>query len=490
MREDILDELGRFNPFGIIGGVATDAAASAWVGAMMAIFDSGLWILRLCLSAVDAFLTPDLSEDGPAAQVYQTTFWGAGALVLLMAFWQIGLAAGKRDGKSLGKVFIGGAQFIAVWFCWITYGTVLVAACGGITHALMDAMLNVDSWSDWSPLPPESGVMLMLHGGVEAGMATVLAALGAFLWLAAIGHFVVMLIRGASLMILAATTPIAAAGLVSDAGQAWFWKSVRWFHAAALTPVLSVLVIGIGVKLCEGVGKNMEAGIDQTIGSMVPGVVIVVISLGSPVVLFRLLAFVDPGTSSGAQMRAGLQAVGGIGGLLGGQSSAGGGTSSTASSTAPSGQSEGEQQGSDATTSRLTGALAKMGGAYGQGMNKVAAMSGKLASTGADEMNQTAVGDGSYFPDYQRGPQSFNPDQRGDTGENNSPDHDRDSPNGGPAPSLPSAPSTSGAPSAPTPSLPGPGGPSGGGGAAGAGGAGGGGGAGAASAAGSVPPVA
>ena len=62
-----------------------------------------------------------------------------------------------------------------------------------------------------------------------------------------------MLTRAGALIVLAATTPIAAAGLVSDVGRSWFWKSLRWFHAAAFTPVLMVLVLGVGIQMTSGV---------------------------------------------------------------------------------------------------------------------------------------------------------------------------------------------------------------------------------------------
>ena len=61
-------------------------------------------------------------------------------------------------------------------------------------------------------------------------------------------------------MVLAATTPISAAGLVSDAGRPWFWKSLRWFHAAAATPLLMVLVIGVGVQMAGGVATGAACG--------------------------------------------------------------------------------------------------------------------------------------------------------------------------------------------------------------------------------------
>ena len=86
---------------------------------------------------------------------------------------------------------------------------------------------------------------------------------------------------------LAATTPIAAAGLIGDAGRAWFWKSLRWFHAAAFAPVVMVLVFGLANQfttgIATGLGKDFSA-----IGTSVVGVVLILISVFSPLALFRI----------------------------------------------------------------------------------------------------------------------------------------------------------------------------------------------------------
>ncbi|WP_169834733.1 type IV secretion system protein [Nocardioides dokdonensis] len=104
----------------------------------------------------------------------------------------------------------------------------------------------MQTWPDWDPLGG-----LGVDDITEAGVATALAFLGIFLWLAAIGHVLVYLARAASLLVLVATGPLAAAGLVSDFTRSWFWKSLRWFHAAAFTPVLMVMVLGIGVQFAN-----------------------------------------------------------------------------------------------------------------------------------------------------------------------------------------------------------------------------------------------
>src|SRR5829696_3792903 len=140
--------------------------------------------------------------------------------------------------------------------------------------------------------------------------------MGLLLWLAAIGHLLVMITRSAALIVLAALTPAAAAGLVSDAGRVWFWKSLRWFLAAAFTPVLMVLMLGVGVQITTGVANGLANSTQQAIGTALPGVILILIACVAPVALFKLLAFVDPNTSSGAALRAGLAEAGGVRGLF------------------------------------------------------------------------------------------------------------------------------------------------------------------------------
>lgn len=477
-----IDLLGKFNPFGIAGDIAGKAVADGWTGIMMALWSSGLWVLRFALDVMDQWMTPDISASGPAAEVYRTTFWGAGALVLIMAFVQLAVAAFRRDGKSLARVIIGALQFGGVWSVAITYGVAVIAACSGLSHALMTSLLNINEWSQWQPMSDVD----VGKNSIEIGLATVLGILALFLWIAAIGHFVVMLTRAAALLILAAATPIAAAGLVSDTGRTWFWKSMRWFHAAALTPVLTVLMMGMGVKLTTGVAQGGTKTAEAAVGTAFPGVMLIMVSVVAPVALFKLLAFVDPGTSSGASMRTGMASAGGLQGLMSGGSQSS--TSSTASQSSSTGESAGEGQSSAATSSRfgtaLAGATGGAGSLFAAGLGAVTQIGATAASVGIDQMNQTGVGDSSYYPDYQRGSQRFNPDQR-DSGRGDNADdrQDQNSPEGQtpqiPAPSMPNMPPHGGTPSAGAAKT----------GAGGGGGASGGGSGGMAAAAAEVPPI-
>ena len=337
------------------------AAADAWTAAMMSLWSAGLFVLKLVLSFADTFLTPDLSEDGPGRHVYVYSFWIAASLVIVMAMLQLGLAAVRREGRSLARVAIGAAQFVMVWSCWLAYCVAVLAACNGVTKALMQALLGVDGWAEWNPAGT-TGV----HQVTDTVGATVLGLLGCVLWIAALGHLLVMLARAASLIVLVATGPIAAAGLVSEAGRSWFWKGLRWFHAAALTPVIIVLVLGIGVQLSTGVAAGLGDGVQKSIGTALPAVMLICISAVAPMALFKLLAFVDPGTPSGASFRQGMAMQGGLQGLLGGggQSATGGG-STTASQADDHGRSSGEAGAETSTTDRFTSSAATGLGSLG-----------------------------------------------------------------------------------------------------------------------------
>jgi hypothetical protein len=80
------------------------------------------------------------------------------------------------------------------------------------------------------------------------------------------------------------------------------------------------------------VANGLADKTQAAIGTALPGVILILISCFAPMALFKLLAFVDPGTSSGAAVRQGLAAQGGLQGLLGGMSGSQG-SSSAASST-------------------------------------------------------------------------------------------------------------------------------------------------------------
>lgn len=384
-----------WDPVAQLGGLVAQATTDAWTAMMLGLWDAGLWMLRLALSLMDGLLTPDLSTGGPAAAVYRTTFWLSAALAVLLAVAQLGLAAFRRDGQTLARLAVGVAQYGLVWVGWLGYAVLLLGACSGLTRALAAGLLDVTDWSSWQPLGG-----LELVDDVERGVATVLGLMGLLLWVGAVAHLLVMLTRAGALVVLAATAPVAAAGLVGDTGRAWFWKAFRWFHAAALTPVLMVLMLGVGVRLATDVAQGAADSAQAALAAAVPAVLLILMATFSPLVLFKLLAFTDPGTSSGAGMRAGLAAQGGVQGLLARGSGAGG---STAATTSAGGASAGEAAAGAATAGRFAAAgsaLGPVGTAAAAALAVVHATGTRGAAIAADLTNQMGVGHGTYIPDF------------------------------------------------------------------------------------------
>lgn len=391
-----------WDPFSALAGAAGNLISQGWIGLMLVIWNAGLWLLRLVLNFMDAFLTPDISEGGPGATVYQVTFWIGATLMLILALVQLGVAALRRDGKPLAKLLIGTFQFAIVWAGLLAYATTVLLAASGLTTAFMESLLNVTRWNSLELFKP-----FEVKDVTNGVLATILGLMGLLMVLAAIGHFFIMLVRAAAIMILIASAPISAAGLVGDLGQSWFWKTMRWFHAAAFTPPLVVLVMGIGVQMTTEVATG-AADLEGSIGTAIPGVLLICASVVSPVALFKLFAFVDPGTATGATLRTTLAASGGLQGFLqGGQQAAG---SSAASATTGEGRSAGEASAEDTQAARAHNALAAgagrlgpLGQALGAGIGALTGAGQAAVGMGADLTNQMGVGHNSYYPDFTAG---------------------------------------------------------------------------------------
>ena len=257
---------------------------------------------------------------------------------------------------------------------------------------------------------------------------------------ASFGYLLIMLVREAALIVLVATAPISAAGLVNDATKSWFWKSLRWYFSSLLIAPFAALVLGIGVKITQGVISGASDQTIHSVGMAVVGAVLIAIGAVSPMILFRLLAFVEPGTASGAAMRQAWSDAGGLAGVAG--NNAGNGTSAaTTAAAAGGGQSQGESTSESKTQSRMSAAL----GGFGEAMQAGTRMASKAADIGADVLNAAGVGHPGYGMSY-----ADEASNRGGRGGNNSGNASQDGAAGEPAGTSDQAtPASPGNPSAP-----------------------------------------
>jgi type IV secretion system protein TrbL len=397
------------NPLKWLGNEAKETLADGFTSMMMGIWSAGVWLLKTAFGLIDGF-TPNVA-DPDLAKLYSVTLWIALVIALVMAFGQIGLAVLRQDGSGFGTLAAGVVQYGVVLSCWIGVCAGLISAASGLTEGILDTLLGVDSFSGYAA---GDGFVDTVSGTVQAATLGVCSLF--ILIPAAFGHMVIMLVRSAALLILTATMPIAAAGALSEGTKSWMWKSIRWFLACVLMEPLLALVIGMGTQFAWAGMPDNETGDGSfitdiassanNVGMSVVGAVIMLVACFMPLVLFRLLAFVDPGTASGAAFRSTMDANGGVAGLVKGQRAGGGGEaagSGAASETASDGRTASENGAEAETANRFQASTiskfgGKVGGLVGGAMEKTGNVAQTGASMGVDVLGQSGIGNQGYYP--------------------------------------------------------------------------------------------
>lgn len=392
--------VGDLNPLHWLGSAASAAVGDVWKAAMIALWSAGMWVLGLAFKLIDAFTTPDLSTSGPLALILPYTFGIGAAVAVLLAFVQIGAAAVRRDGRSLGRVLVGIVQFGAVWIAYLTVAATVVTATAGLTDGLLEALLHVGSFSGFTA---SQGWPTNVDDTV---VATVLGLCTVFvIFPASIGYVLIMVVREAALLILACTSPIAAAGLLSEATRSWFWRSLRWFIATVLIAPLAALVLGIGVQITRGtLATNAVVSSAARVGMAVTGCILILIGAICPVLLFRLLAFVDPGTSSGAAMRQAFAAHGGVTGVLSGRDASSSHGSGGATAQDRGGASHGEAVAAQMTAARFATAGGVGAAVAARTVHGLHTTGAKAALIGSDVLGSAGIGHQAPYFGHDPGP--------------------------------------------------------------------------------------
>jgi len=385
------------DPFSALGSAVAQVAGDAWMVAMVALWSAGLWMLRMAFLVVDALTVPDLSADGPLRPVLQTTLWLGGVVAVLMLFVQLVLLLVRRDGASLGRLLLGVFQFGFVWIAFLACAGGAVAACSGLSKGILRATLHVDALSaiDWTSSMPRN--VVDVTAATVLGLTSILLIIpGAFM------DVLVAFVGEAALLVLVATSPITAAGLLHETSRAWWWKALRWFTACVLIGPTTALVFGVGVGIAKGIVYGNGDQTVAAVGTAVVGGALVVVGACCPLALFRLLAFIDPSTPSGAALRQSWADAGRAAGLPtspvpgpGGGQSGGlvpGGGSSKATAGDGAGRAQGEATAEATTSSRVTSML----GVAGRGMQVLTGFATRATDLSADILGATGVGSPAY----------------------------------------------------------------------------------------------
>ncbi|GAA1831869.1 hypothetical protein GCM10009772_06910 [Pseudonocardia alni subsp. carboxydivorans] len=399
---------GGWNPVpDLVGSSLSGIAQNAFSDAMQTVWDSAIWLLKGGFSLADtvshvspATITGNDADSVPVpapvpgsaapppdppqgaldlGSLWSTMIWLAALIALGLFFYQLASVA-LRGGRGMFRAVTGPVQFgIALA---VTTGAVaaLLTGADGLTAMFLSNLGEQGSFTaimDNPAVADRFGDNPDLGADVEDSVRSMILGIAALFGVipAAIGFALAMIFRAAAIMVLIATIPIAAACLVSDTTASMFWRAVRWILAAVLMKPALALVVVIGVNIMSRT---------QGVAGLLAGTAVLLISLFCPMVLYRLLAFVDPGTGAGIAVRSfGSSSMSGSG-PAGSDSGSSEATniarhmqSSSSSGAGPASSGGGELGGSTATSPAATGRAAGAGGSAG------GAASGGAAAGGA-----------------------------------------------------------------------------------------------------------
>ncbi len=283
----------------LIGDSISEVMTSALDAAMKAIWTGATWLLNTAFSVADAFSTFTVdTQSGPVAAVWPTLLATSAAIALGLFFWQLSIAA-LRGGRGMMQVATGPVAYGIALAMTVTAVAGALAVADGLTTLILTQGLNVSNFSGAFTHTSLGGQALNEIKAVALGL------IGFFgLVPAALGWVFEIIWRQAAILVLVATVPITAAGLLAHTTASWFWRGLRWTLAAvAVKPVLALIVV-IGVAALSG-GTSSGAAPAPVGGqvSLLAGIAVLWVALTAPMALFRLLAFVDPATDAGATFR-------------------------------------------------------------------------------------------------------------------------------------------------------------------------------------------
>jgi hypothetical protein len=288
---------------------AMDSFSASVIDRMMkAIWAAAMWLLRTAFELTDSIggfrdgssLVDDAGRPSPAAPffaLWPTLVWIGGAAAVGLFLWQLALTM-VRGGTGFWRVASGPAAYCLATALTLGVVAALVGAAEGITVVLLQRGLAAENFRTildhpnlgFSDTPALDSSMDATARALLMGMIAIFGLLPA-----AIGFLLQMIFRQAVIIILIATVPITAAGLMANTTAVWFWRSVRWTLAAILMKPALALVLVVGVNMLSG---------PTGVGGLLAGAGVLLISLFCPLVLFRLLAFVEHGNRYAGAARA------------------------------------------------------------------------------------------------------------------------------------------------------------------------------------------
>jgi len=357
-------------------------ASDAW-GAVVGSFTKSVGTtLALLFTFWEKIPSPSLSSaaGSPVGDLQGVLWWVVGPIAVLGVLVGVGrMAWSQRAQPGIDTV-----KSVALLSVVMGGGVAVVAGLVTAADALAGAILSRASGGDFQTRLSVIGRIDLAAntqlGGADSALVLLIALVAILGSLVQCG---VLLLRGALLVVMVATLPLAASATNTETGRAWFRKSTAWLIAFILIKPGAALVYATAFYL---IGDGADAA------SEVGGMVLLALSALTLPALMRLLVPAVASVASGGgagEAIAGLGAVatGALGG--GGSGSGSGGGVPAFAGAAGAGGGGGSKAGLAAHQSSPLAAAALSSRGVGAGAAAGAGVAGATGQAGAP------AGDGS-----------------------------------------------------------------------------------------------
>lgn len=320
----------------LLGSGASDIANDAWNSICQSFADAAT---KLLTGFANTFVNiPDLDVGSAGVKsVYAISLGIAAAVAALLLIGQVIRTALTHDGSPVAQGISGVGKAALAFLLTLTIaGTSLEAADEISKFIITQSFGSVNEFSTkvaklvaWDP--GTTGSLLLIF-------ALIAAALVVVLWFE-------MLLRNAALGVLIATSPIAAAGQVSETTKAWWNKLVgSCIQLVILKPVIA-LVFAVGFGMAGG-SQDME--------TTLAGMLVLLLAVVAWPAIARFFSFASVQVGGGA----------GLGALLG---FAAGRLSSPAAGAGQAGGISAEEFGQESANRTMASFAAKTAAGQGAG---------------------------------------------------------------------------------------------------------------------------
>ncbi|MEV7601681.1 conjugal transfer protein TrbL family protein [Kitasatospora sp. NPDC089797] len=343
----------------LVGDAANTVAGGAWDSICKSFADAATELLKTFAAAFVKIPPPDLASNG-IRSVYAISLGIAGLVAALLVIVQVIRTVITHDGRPLATAAVGvGKAALAFMLTLIVASTALVAS-DELTKFIVD-----NSLGGQQALSDKIAKLVSYTPGTAASLLLIIAIIGILLTLVL---WFEMLLRNAAIAVLIATSPISAAGQVSDSTKTWWSKLVSsTVQLIILKPVIA-MVFALGFNIA-GDSKDLQA----TLSGML---ILLLAALAWPAIA-RFFTFASVQVGGGAGLAALL-------GFAGGRLSAPGGSATGASPDSFGQESANRTMSSFASKGGGTaaGGAGGAGGAAAGGVGAAAGPVGMIAAAG------------------------------------------------------------------------------------------------------------